>query len=58
MRWNTFCSNCRALLLKTFGILFIYPLLFDLANSVATQEGNKNICVNVDGYFESKQRSQ
>lgn len=33
-------------------------MLLDLANSVATQEGNKNICVNIDGYLESKQGSQ
>lgn len=30
-------------------------MLFDLANSVAVQVGNKNIYVNVDGYLESKQ---
>lgn len=30
----------------------------DLANSVTTEEGNKNICVNVDGYLENKQGSQ
>lgn len=39
-------------------MLFIYPVLFDVANSVGTQEGNKNICVNVDGYSEIKQGSQ
>lgn len=33
-------------------------MLFDPANSVATQEGNKNICVNVDSDLESKQGSQ
>lgn len=31
--------------------MFIYPVLFDFANSVGTQEGNKNIGVNVDGYL-------
>lgn len=33
--------------------MFTYPVLFDFANfaNSGTQEGNKNISVNVDGYL-------